>query len=150
MEKTKKTEKPSLNMQRNAYQITINNPEVNGFSHIIIKKALIENFSTLRYFCMADEIGEQGTYHTHVYVYFNPRRAPLWPAPSGTCPFYSRLSRRSPPAPAPCRYPAARPLHLPAACGQRAGFSGCPLETYRFWTSGHCGPKDCPARYPRP
>ncbi len=53
MEKTKKTEKPSLNMQRNAYQITINNPEVNGFSHIIIKKALIENFSTLRYFCMA-------------------------------------------------------------------------------------------------
>lgn len=60
-------------MQRNAYQITINNPEVNGFSHIIIKKALIENFSTLRYFCMADEIGEQGTYHTHVYVYFNSR-----------------------------------------------------------------------------
>lgn len=73
MEKTKKPEKPSLNMQRNAYQITINNPEVNGFSHIIIKKALIENFSTLRYFCMADEIGEQGTYHTHVYVYFNSR-----------------------------------------------------------------------------
>lgn len=72
MEK-QKTRKPSLNMQRNAYQITINNPEVNGFSHIIIKKALIENFSTLRYFCMADEIGEQGTYHTHVYVYFNSR-----------------------------------------------------------------------------
>ena len=69
MEKTKKPEKPSLNMQRNAYQITINNPEVNGFSHIIIKKALIENFSTLRYFCMADEIGEQGTYpvsYTHL------------------------------------------------------------------------------------
>ena len=59
MEKTKETVKPFLNMQRNAYQITINNPEANGFSHIIIKKALIENFSTLRYFCMADEIGEQ-------------------------------------------------------------------------------------------
>ena len=55
-----------------------------------------------------------------------------------------------PPAPVPCRYPAARPLHLPASCGQRDGFCGCPLETCRFWTSGHRGPKDCPARYPRP
>lgn len=73
MKKTKETGKTFLNMQRNAYQITINNPEENGFSHTIIKKALIENFTTLRYFCMADEIGEQGTYHTHVYVYFNSR-----------------------------------------------------------------------------
>ncbi|EQK78935.1 hypothetical protein QEE_0197 [Clostridioides difficile CD113] len=79
-----------------------------------------------------------------------PRRVPLLPVLSGTCPFCSRPSRRSPPAPVPCRYPAARPLHLPASCGQRDGFSGCPLETYRFWTSGHRGPKDCPARYPRP
>ncbi|EQJ98330.1 hypothetical protein QUE_0751 [Clostridioides difficile P51] len=50
----------------------------------------------------------------------------------------------------PCRYPAARPLHPPASCGQRDGFCGCPLETCRFWTSGHCGPKGCPVRYPRP
>ena len=78
------------------------------------------------------------------------RRVPLLPVLSGTCPFCSRPSRRSPPAPVPCRYPAARPLHPPASCGQRDGFSGCPLETCRFWTSGHRGPKDCPARYPRP
>ena len=31
-----------------------------------------------------------------------------------------------------CRYPAARPLHLPASCGQRDGFSVCPLETCLF------------------
>ena len=79
-----------------------------------------------------------------------PRRAPLWPAPSGTCPFCSRPSRRSLPAPAPFRYPADRPCHPPASCGQKGGLSGCPLETCRFWTSGHRGPKDCPARYPRP
>ena len=79
-----------------------------------------------------------------------PRRVPLLPVLSGTCPFCSRPSRRSPPAPVPCRYPAARPFHPPASCGQRDGFSGCPLETCRFWTSGHRGPKDCPARYPRP
>ena len=79
-----------------------------------------------------------------------PRRAPLWPAPSGTCPFCSRPSRRSLPAPAPFRYPADRPCYPPALCGQKGGLSGCPLETCRFWTSGHRGPKDCPARYPRP
>ena len=79
-----------------------------------------------------------------------PRRVPLLPVLSGTYPFCSRPSRRSPPAPVPCRYPAARPLHPPASCGQRDGFCGCPLETCRFWTSGHHGPKDCPDRYPRP
>ena len=89
-----------------------------------------------------------------------PRRAPLWPAPSGTCPFYSRLSRLNPPASAPCRYPADRPCHPPASCGQKGGLSGCPLETCRFWTSpletcrfwtsGHHGPKRRSARYPRP
>ena len=31
------------------------------------------NFPTLKFFCMADEIGEQGTYHTHVYIHFNSR-----------------------------------------------------------------------------
>ena len=36
MEKTKETVKPFLNMQRNAYQITINNPEANGFPTFII------------------------------------------------------------------------------------------------------------------
>lgn len=59
--------------QRNAFQLTINNPASNGYDHAIIKDTLITGFSTLRYFCMADEVGERGTYHTHVYVYFNSR-----------------------------------------------------------------------------
>lgn len=60
-------------LQRNAYQLTINNPQENGLPQEAVQKALTENFSTLQYFCMADEIGEQGTYHTHVYVYFASR-----------------------------------------------------------------------------
>lgn len=61
------------NVQRNAFQITINNPADYGYSHEKIKEILIMNFTTLKYFCMADEIGEQGTYHTHIYVVFSSR-----------------------------------------------------------------------------
>lgn len=69
------TPKPhSDGIQRNAYQLTINNPEEHEFPHSRIKRALIENFSTLDYFCMADEIGgETGTYHTHIYAHFTSR-----------------------------------------------------------------------------
>lgn len=63
----------SKNIQRNAYQLTINNPIDKGYTHKAIKEELITSFITLRYFCMADEIGEQGTYHTHIYVVFNSR-----------------------------------------------------------------------------
>lgn len=73
---TKNNEKKTvaeLNVQRNAYALTINNPESHGFGHLSIKKTLIENFTTLRYFCLADEIGANGTYHTHAYVCFASR-----------------------------------------------------------------------------
>lgn len=63
----------SKNVQRYAFQLTINNPQDYGFNHKEIKKRLIENFSTLKYFCMADEISESGTPHTHIYVCFGSR-----------------------------------------------------------------------------
>lgn len=50
--------KESKNIQRNAYQITINNPLEYDFTHKKIKETLVTNFTTLRYFCMADEIGK--------------------------------------------------------------------------------------------
>lgn len=65
--------KETKNIQRNAYQLTINNPESHGYTHKAIKEELITSFTTLRYFCMADEIGAEGTYHTHIYVVFNSR-----------------------------------------------------------------------------
>ena len=65
--------KEAKNVQRHAFQITINNPLQKGYDHRVIKEKLIVNFTTLKYFCMADEIGEQGTYHTHIYVVFSSR-----------------------------------------------------------------------------
>lgn len=65
--------KRASDTQRYAYQLTINNPEKYDIDHLAIRKALVDNFKTLRYFCMADEIGENGTYHTHVYVCFTSR-----------------------------------------------------------------------------
>lgn len=51
------------------YQITINNPVEKGFSHDAIKRILSELNSCL-YWCICDEIGQQGTPHTHVYAAF--------------------------------------------------------------------------------
>lgn len=62
-----------MNVQRNSFLITINNPKDYGCEHVAIKEKLIVNFTTLKYFCMADEIGEKGTYHTHIYVCFSSR-----------------------------------------------------------------------------
>lgn len=49
------------------YQLTINNPIEHGFTHEKIK----ENLQTLKivYWCMCDEIGEQKTPHTHIFLY---------------------------------------------------------------------------------
>ena len=66
-------EKNFINVQRNAFLLTVNNPKDYGYGHKEIKETLVVRFKTLRYFCMADEIGEKGTYHTHIYVCFNSR-----------------------------------------------------------------------------
>lgn len=54
--------------QSRKWQITINNPIEKGFSHDKIKEVLQE-FKTLIYWCMSDEIGENGTFHTHIYLH---------------------------------------------------------------------------------
>lgn len=60
-------------MQKNAFLITINNPLDYGFTREEIKKKLLTDFKTFRYACMSDEIGEKGTPHTHIFVYFDSR-----------------------------------------------------------------------------
>ena len=57
--------------QSNKYLLTINNPKDKGLTHGEIKKILVNNFRTLEYCAMADEMGK--TYHTHIFVYFNSR-----------------------------------------------------------------------------
>lgn len=50
------------------WQITINNPVEKGFTHEKIREKLNE-FNKIIFWCMADEIGEEGTPHTHVYFH---------------------------------------------------------------------------------
>lgn len=50
------------------WQITINNPLDKELTHERIRKSLNE-FNQMVYWCMADEIGEEGTPHTHIYMH---------------------------------------------------------------------------------
>lgn len=54
-------------MQMRKVQLTINNAAEYGLTHDEIIKQVLR-FNPI-YFCMADEIGEQGTPHTHVFFY---------------------------------------------------------------------------------
>lgn len=53
--------------QARKWLITINNPKEKDLSHERIYEILQQLKSTM-YMCMADEIGKNGTYHTHVYI----------------------------------------------------------------------------------
>lgn len=53
--------------QSRKWLLTINNPKDLELTHDVIK----ENLSAMKpvvYWCMADEVGENGTHHTHVYI----------------------------------------------------------------------------------
>ena len=55
------------NFQSRKIQATINNPTAHGMTHeVIIDRAQLFNPD---YFCLADEIGASGTYHTHLFIY---------------------------------------------------------------------------------
>jgi len=49
------------------YQLTINNPAAHGLTHECIKE-ILRTFPGLEYWCMCDEVGKEGTPHTHVYL----------------------------------------------------------------------------------
>lgn len=51
------------------FQLTINNPTEHGFTHNRIR-IILQECSGLLYWCMCDEVGEQGTPHTHIYLVF--------------------------------------------------------------------------------
>ena len=48
------------------WQVTINNPVEHGMDHVRIRALLGE--MELEYSCMCDEVGENGTYHTHIFI----------------------------------------------------------------------------------
>lgn len=53
--------------QSRKWLLTINNPKDLNLTHEGIKTTL-SGMKSVVYWCMADEIGEQGTYHTHLYI----------------------------------------------------------------------------------
>ncbi|MCH4013550.1 MAG: replication protein [Solobacterium sp.] len=59
-------------IQARKYQLTINNPREAHMDHDEIRDALAP--MNLDYYALGDEIGAQGTYHTHVFLY---RKTPI-------------------------------------------------------------------------
>ena len=57
------------NLRSRKWLLTINNPIDKGFSHEVLKDLLLK--LKVSYWCMSDETGENGTYHTHIYLYRN-------------------------------------------------------------------------------
>ena len=53
--------------QSRKWLLTINNPSDNDLTHDV----LIEKLDTLKvdYYCLCDEIGKEGTYHTHLFLF---------------------------------------------------------------------------------
>ena len=59
--------------QSRKWQLTFNNPADHGFTHDAIVEA-IEGLASVVYWCLCDETGSEGTYHTHLYICFqNPK-----------------------------------------------------------------------------
>ena len=53
--------------QSRKWLLTINNPIEHGFPHSEINNILTK-MKSIVYYCMADEVGENGTYHTHIFI----------------------------------------------------------------------------------
>ena len=59
--------------QARKWLLTFNNPADHGFEQPAIVERL-EKFTSVLYWCMCDEIGSEGTYHTHLYIAFKTPR----------------------------------------------------------------------------
>lgn len=53
--------------QSRKWQLTINNPTDHGLDHAAVK-LILSQLKSVTYYCLADEIGEAGTPHTHVFL----------------------------------------------------------------------------------
>lgn len=63
----KKTNVEEKYSKTRSWHIVINNPQNCGFNHDKIKQVCEQ--TKIEYYCMADEISDTGTYHTHLYIY---------------------------------------------------------------------------------
>ena len=69
MAATSKTDAPDKKKdpQSRKWQLTFNNPVEKGYTHDRLKD-ILSSMKSVVYWCMADEIGEEGTYHTHLFL----------------------------------------------------------------------------------
>ncbi len=56
------------NTRSRKWLLTINNPLDHGLDHASIT-AVLGKFKAVKYWCMCDEVGNNGTYHTHLLLY---------------------------------------------------------------------------------
>ncbi|QHQ62934.1 hypothetical protein Ana3638_20895 [Anaerocolumna sedimenticola] len=57
--------------QARKYQLTDNHKEKNGLSHNQIKEKCFTKFKAFRYGAIVDEIGSNGTHHSHIFLCFD-------------------------------------------------------------------------------
>lgn len=55
--------------QSRKWQLTFNNPADMGYTHDVIADKM-EEFRSVLYWCLCDEVGSEGTYHTHLFIAF--------------------------------------------------------------------------------
>lgn len=53
--------------QSRKWQVTINNPYNKGYTHDKLRE-ILSSMKSVIYWCMCDETGENGTFHTHIYL----------------------------------------------------------------------------------
>lgn len=54
--------------QSRKWLITINNPIEKGYTHEVLESTL-SKMRSVKYWCLSDETGHEGTFHTHVFIY---------------------------------------------------------------------------------
>ena len=64
-----------IDKQCKAFMLTINNPiENGGYNHERIRELIHTKFKNIEYWCMADEIGASGNYHSHIYILLKKKK----------------------------------------------------------------------------
>lgn len=66
----KEGENISRDARSRKWQVTINNPADKSLQRDELLE-ILSSFNGLIYYCLSDEVGENSTYHTHIYIVSN-------------------------------------------------------------------------------
>ena len=81
-----KSKEPYDKQTRSVF-ITINHPVEHGLPHETIIEIMQSKFKHVQYWCMCDEIGTQGTYHTHIFILLERNHKKRWSSIRKAFPF---------------------------------------------------------------